>query len=275
MAYSSPAFLLKSIDYGENDRILTFFTQKEGKIKGIAKGAKKSQRRFGGALDWFHLVKLHYRSPKKEGADFFFFDSMDMIHRCETIAQNLTAYAYGSYFLELVRELTHDHQAEEMVFDLLYGALSKLESVSKEEHTEKQGVENIARFFELNLLDLLGLKPVLDRCVECQKTLVIQGKNFDTRTFQFCLQRSGLVCQTCHEAKRNLKYMSFVGLQGKAIKRMQEAFSYAGQDVQDAISLPEFDEVSNRQARKLLTQYIQHYAQKPMATLAFLDGLGN
>ena len=54
----SPAFLLDQRPLGESDRLLVYFTQREGKVRGVARGAQRSRKRFGGSLDFFHLVRL-------------------------------------------------------------------------------------------------------------------------------------------------------------------------------------------------------------------------
>ena len=59
-AQKTKAIVLRSIDYGESDRILTFLTDDFGKLKGIAKGARRSRRRFANALEPFSLSTLHF-----------------------------------------------------------------------------------------------------------------------------------------------------------------------------------------------------------------------
>lgn len=153
----TPAFLLQQRALGESDRLLVFYTQHAGKLRGIAKGAQKSLRRFGGALDLFHLVKLSYKPSR--GSDLCLFEGVELIRRSERLALNLQAFAYGNYFLELVRELTRDHHIDEPVFDLLHAALFRLDAYGVNAAAE---IDALARWFELHLLDFLGYRPSLE-----------------------------------------------------------------------------------------------------------------
>src|SRR5439155_22541244 len=82
MLKQSEAIVLRTYPLREADLLVTLFTRSEGKLKGVAKSAKKSKRRFGGALEPLTFVKLHYEA--KEGQELARLDS------CEVIESPLT-----------------------------------------------------------------------------------------------------------------------------------------------------------------------------------------
>jgi DNA repair protein RecO (recombination protein O) len=266
---ASPAFLLHSLPYGESDQILTFFTQHEGKIRGFARSAKKSRKRFGGALDYFHLIKLSYRPGR---GDLFHIDSLELIRRSERILQNLNAFAFSSYFLELVRELTEDHHADPHVFDLLHAAIRRMEVLLEKCAPEALAgkMADLARFFEIHLLDLLGFRPVLDRCVHCDRS--VQGdQGFQANPdsfFVFHIERGGVLCFSC---QKNLAGKN-PHLSAGALQYMQKILSPVSNLPQP--SKPKILHISaqtNRQVSRVMTDFIRHHTHKTMRALDFLQ----
>ena len=266
----TPAFLLQSFDLGESDRLLTFYTQKEGKVKGVARAAKKSRKRFGGALDWFHLVKLHYRAPKQAQGELLRIESLDFLWKSQKISQDLNCYGLGSYYLELVRELTHWHHPEPDVFDLLHLVLRRLEDSAGVTPLNLNYLKDLSRFFEMNLLDLLGFRPVLDHCVHCQESLT----NLPQKV-SLCVHRGGIFCKKCQRNQKGpFENVSLETIQAlketlQSTKRLQEL----NQRVTSHQLFPHFSKKAHQEARKILGDLISLHTQKPMRSLEFLKSL--
>src|SRR6185295_7919542 len=102
---ANEAVILRTRPYGEADKIVTFLTDDAGKLTGIAKGAKNSRRRFANCLDPFTHVRVHFRT--RPGAGLVFMDSCDLLHSTGELAEP-TKFAYGSYLIELVDQLTEE-----------------------------------------------------------------------------------------------------------------------------------------------------------------------
>jgi len=177
---TTPAFLLQKSAFGESDLILTFFTRDFGKIRGIAKGARASQKRFGGRLDFFHMAKLFFKPGKH---DLALIDSLELVEIASHFHTSLETFTLGQYCLELVRELTQDEHPEMKLFDLLHASLRFFE-------TAALAPDLVTRFFEINLLDLLGFRPTLDQCSAC-------GDEEKQTWRYFSAGRGGVVCEVC------------------------------------------------------------------------------
>ena len=98
------AIVIKTLDYGESDRIVAFYTSDFGKVKGIAKGAKRSKRRFPNALELFTLNRLIFFDKKESG--LVRIEGCDIINTFPAIREDIRKIAFGCYLVELVDEMT-------------------------------------------------------------------------------------------------------------------------------------------------------------------------
>src|SRR5919197_3151584 len=94
---SSEAFLLRKIQYGEADYIISLFTKDFGNIKGLAKNAKKSRKRFGGRLEPF--VHFNVRFHEKPGGIKFIEDS-HVIRVFSSLMEDVELFTWGSFILD-------------------------------------------------------------------------------------------------------------------------------------------------------------------------------
>jgi DNA repair protein RecO (recombination protein O) len=97
---SSTAIMLRAIEHGDYDKIITFFTLKRGKVSLIAKGAKKSIKRFVGVLELFSVLNLVWSFGRGRGLPIL--KEASVVHPFEQIRTNITWTAYASYWCELV-----------------------------------------------------------------------------------------------------------------------------------------------------------------------------
>ena len=98
----TPAIIIDCHDFMEADKIITFFTLSFGKLTGIAKGAKKSRKRFGINLDLFSHVNLLFYA-KGLNPSLVRIESCDIIHYFDQISADTKKFVYGCYFLELIK----------------------------------------------------------------------------------------------------------------------------------------------------------------------------
>lgn len=188
--HTTPAIVLFSINYGESDAIVNFYTQDYGRLGGIAKGARRSRRRFGGTLEPFSYGRLIF---VKKG-ELVRVDQWDILQGFHGIKQDLERIACGGYMLELVRELVKEGQKDPGVFILLLNSLSALEGGIRP--------DILTRAFEMRLLTAIGYQPCLDRCVVCKKTFMpslspdtLEG--MDGETLFFSSAKGGILCPGC------------------------------------------------------------------------------
>ncbi|MDD2898775.1 MAG: DNA repair protein RecO [Desulfuromonadaceae bacterium] len=182
------AFVLSNSDYGESDRIVSLFTLEHGRLKGFARGARNSRKRFGPALEPFARINLQL--AHKEGLSSL--RSADVITLYPGIRGELCAIAHGLYACELIESLTPEGHPIPRLYRLLASYLERLDSSLKGgDHPvpHHSGLNADRRMFEINLLNILGYRPSLHDCSRC-------GSGFDARGA--LIQPGGeLACRFC------------------------------------------------------------------------------
>jgi len=176
---------MRSRPYGEADRIVTLLTPAYGKLTGIAKGAKRSWRRFGNCLEPFARVEAYFAA--RAGASLVFLERCELRHAAQAMSLP-SRFAYGCYLLELVDQLTPEDQPAPEVFDLLEAALDQVEI----------GPVTAAflRAFELQLLRVSGWAPSLEACSQCRTPFEPEHHGF------FDDARGTFLCARCRASGR-------------------------------------------------------------------------
>ena len=189
---ASEAIVLQTTDYAEWDRIVSLYTKDFGRIRGIAKSAKRSQRRFGSTLEPFSYVNVFFVAKENQG--LIRLERCEIIRAFPDIAQDIRKVVYGNYFLELVHMLTPERQAGPDTFDLLLYFITLL--------GENDFREDLMRLFELRLFSLLGYQPRFSECVACNRVFDLDEK------YAFSIKRGGIVCSRCRPQLNDLLPLS-------------------------------------------------------------------
>ena len=157
MKSKTEAVIIGSMNLGEADKLVTFFSLERGKLRGVARNARKSFRRFGAGLELFTHVRLHLY--EKEHQELLRIESADIISQHFEMTGDLDRMAAGSVILELVREIAPEGERNVHAFLLLAHIL----------HLLNEGVDPLflLRIFEIRFLSLLGFQPKLDKCLSC------------------------------------------------------------------------------------------------------------
>jgi DNA repair protein RecO (recombination protein O) len=156
----SEAVVLRSYPLREADLLVSFFTRTEGKLRGVARSAKKSRKRFGGALEPLTTVRLYWEDRERQ--------DLARIDSCEILASPLNervdyprAVALA-HVAEVLDELLPDREANDAIFRLTTAVLTQL----------RPGIVWAPlTYFELWVVRLTGLLPELDVCQECGEVL--------------------------------------------------------------------------------------------------------
>lgn len=171
------AFVLTASDYGDSDRIVALFTLEHGRIKAFARGARKSRKRFRAALEPFARVEAQIRI--KEGLAALHQADISAIY--PAVRRSLAGIAHALYACELVDCLTPEGLPLPRLYRLLAAYLDHLETGVADEEGR--------RFFELNLINILGYRPALETCARCDTPFGAGGA---------LLQEEGeLTCRAC------------------------------------------------------------------------------
>lgn len=177
----TPAVVVRTRAFGESDKIVTFLTRDLGKIAGIAKGARRSKRRFVNVLEPFTHVDVTLRL--RPGSDLAFVNACVLRDAPISLARDLVKFAYASYVLELTDRMVREREAGPDTYALVRDAIALLE------HGEAE--PGVLRAFELHLLRLTGYEPELDRCRRCA-TAVATGTAMYVHP-----ARGGVLCIRC------------------------------------------------------------------------------
>ncbi|HEY7288342.1 MAG TPA: DNA repair protein RecO [Vicinamibacterales bacterium] len=145
-AYTTDALILRTYKLGESDRIVVFLTRDRGKKRGVARNARQSRRRFGGALEPLTHGRVGY--VERERRDLVHVQYVEPI-RSPLAAPDVEALGYVSYFAELIDEWAQESDPSEPMFRL--GA-SMVDALAR-----GVPVEPLARYFEYWLLRLQGV----------------------------------------------------------------------------------------------------------------------
>lgn len=172
----SEAIVLRTYPLHESDLLVTLFTRAEGKVKGVARAAKKSKRRFGGALEPMTLVRAYY--DDREGKELARLDSCDIVDSPLSHALDYPRVVALEHIAEALDELLPDREANDDIFRLTYSVLRSLESGP---------IWIPLTYFQLWLVRLIGFLPELDECVVCGESLA------GNRAFYHALA-DGLMC---------------------------------------------------------------------------------
>ena len=154
--YVTDAIVLSRFDYGEADRILTLLTPELGKIKAIAKGIRRPTSRIGGALEPLAELRLQLARGRTFDVVTQVRDAATPGCACATASRS-TATAW--YCAELADRSLEERHAAEPLYLLLRRAYELLDAA--------MAPGRVARWFEMRLCDELGVRPEVDRCVEC------------------------------------------------------------------------------------------------------------
>lgn len=180
--HKTPAIVLRTLDYGESDRIVTFYTADFGKIKGIAKGARRSRKRFANTLEPFSFSTILFSS--RGDAQLAFLEGSDIIDHYAAIRADLEKTLLASYLVDLTDQFTLEGKVNSALFDLIKDFLKLIDG--------GQVSDSLMRFFEMRLLKHSGYEPILDRCTICQKPLD------DLSTCRFSFHSGGIHCHSCY-----------------------------------------------------------------------------
>jgi DNA repair protein RecO (recombination protein O) len=239
--FDDDALVLSTMDYGETDRLVTLLTREHGKLTAFAAGARKSKRRFAGALEPFMRLRVHIVETRGSTVRL---DSADIVAGYYAAREDLSLIARALYAVELCRELTRDHEPQPELFLLLEEYLARLDA--------KEAGPTSLLAFELSALAHAGLMPRFDTCTLC-------GGEPGERP-RFDQAHGGTVCEPCGGRARESVAVPVALLSG--LRALQE-----GQRTPLPADL-------RARARGLLNVFISHHLGRRLKSVDFMAQVG-
>jgi DNA repair protein RecO (recombination protein O) len=244
----SEAIVLRTYPFRESDLLVTLFTRSEGKVRGVARAAKKSRRRFGGALEPLTYVKVSYEDRERQ--------ELARLDACEVLDSPLStqvsysrAVALG-HVAELLDELLPERESNDAVFRLALSVLAQL-----------KGAEfwQPITYFDLWMARLMGYLPDFSECMACGKTL--NG----SRAYFHALA-DGVMCQ---EHKRLASSELSAESRVLAAQMLRAPLSkLSPPSLRDLAKSPAAD------LRKFLLQTLERHIEKKLVTRMMLERIG-
>ncbi len=176
--YKEQGIVLGSVKLAEADKIVTILTQGSGKVRGVAKGIRRTTSRFGARLEPFtHVNVMLYR-----GRNLDTITQAEIIHPFVALREDFALFSAGEAMLEATDRVAEEHERNVRLFLLLLQGLRALERSPRDPAA-------VAEAYLLRLLNLSGFAPSLTACAVCGKREV--GR--------FSPSQGGAVCDDCRD----------------------------------------------------------------------------
>ncbi len=242
--YTTDAIVLSRFDLGEADRVLTLITPGVGKLKAIAKGIRRPTSRLGGSLEPFAELTV----ALARGRTFDVVTQVSVGHAWLHLRDSLEGAATAWYLAELADRSLEERHAAEPLYALLRRAYELLDG--------GMAPGRVARWYEMHLLDELGSRPEVDRCVECDRVLESEER------FRWVPPLGGVVCERCPGPPHDRTRLSLEAL--KLIKAYQRL------DIEALAALRQAPAVE-REVETALREFVRHVLEREARSLPFLD----
>jgi DNA repair protein RecO (recombination protein O) len=250
--YKAHALVLKRINVGETDRILTLFTREYGKLSAIAKGSRRELSRLGAVTEPFTYSRLLLAV----GQNLDVLTQGEVREAFHASRGDLARTAYASYFAELTNASVEERQPHADLFDLLLSCLYILEQAPMP--------DMVARLFELQSLRLLGYEPQLRQCVRDGAPLQGLGLGFNST-------RGGALCARCSAETPGSAAMSGAALE--IMRRLLNADPGSEQGGARALSRLRPSQAQRSELARLLVPYVRQRCEAPLRSLGFIEEL--
>lgn len=182
------ALVLRVVEFSETSAVVTLFTREFGKVRGLAKGARRPKGPFESALDLLALCRIVFLRKSSDALDLLTEAKLERRFRPPPGA---LANLYSAYYIaELLGELTDDYDPHPELFDTAEQALAAL--------SRPGAVAPVVLRFELTALRVLGHLPSLDACVECGTIVKESGRT------PFSQRAGGVLCKSCRVGQKQV-----------------------------------------------------------------------
>jgi DNA repair protein RecO (recombination protein O) len=240
----SEAIVLRTYPLREADLLVTLFTRTEGKVRGVARSAKKSKRRFGGALEPLTFVRAHY--DDRERRELARLDSFEVL---ESPLAGEVGYARAvalGHVAELLDELLPDREVNDAVFRLALSVLSALRGTD---------VWMPITYFELWMTRLMGYLPEFSECIVC-------GGALNGSRAYFHALADGLMCKDDKRLASSEMSSASRAMAAQMLRAPVDNFAGAT-----------WTKAHGGDLRKFLMQTLQRHIEKKLVTVGMLDKL--
>ena len=242
----SPAIIMRIKEFGESDLLVTFFTSDRGRLKGVAKGGRKSQKRFANCLDLFCLANLEYELKRK--GDLHFLHSCKLVHAFPGLRSDFTSLSLASYIIELTEILFPLGVTDKEMFELLKNAFLALNEAGK--------TDVLRILFEAKAMALGGYKINLEKCCGCGRPYAGEGR---------AVYKSNKGCIACLKCERESKLSPGLGPDTVKVLKLIQASPWSEAEKMD------LNDEMIREIKPVIKLHMEYRIGRRLKTAEYLD----
>jgi DNA repair protein RecO (recombination protein O) len=247
LCHVTPAIVLRTWPFGESDKIVSFLTENHGKLTGIAKGAKRSRKRFVNSLEPFSLVNLRFQD--RAHSNLAFIVAADLAFGFKHLLTSLEKISFAAYLVEITDGLIGEREENRLVFRHLKDGLTYLD--------EQSTSLTFLTSFELKLLKLAGYQPLLDSCRRCGRE---RWDQCQTR-WHFSPRDGGILCEFCSRLRKEIFSLSTATLE--ILTNLQQEKSLPPSDVSPPTGVL-------KEIRSVVVRFIEFHMEREIKSAVFL-----
>lgn len=241
MTQKTQGIVIKRMNFGEADRILTILTERFGKVKAMAKGIRKGKSKLAGSLEPFMLVDLMLH----EGKTFFLVTGAEIVESYDSLHQDIQKISKAFYLGELIDRFVEEHQVLARSFPILRYSLKSIDA----------GASDLAtRIFELKMIEAAGFQPQLYECVHCKTKLTALQNYWDE-------VEGGVICGKCQDKFRHGEEIS-----NNAIKILR-LIEKSDHTLPDRLKLSPGEQA---EVSEILAEYIKSIIERELKSARFM-----
>jgi DNA repair protein RecO (recombination protein O) len=243
--YRAEGLVLKNIPFGEADLLVTLYTREAGKVRAIAKGARRSNSKLVGHFESLTAARLSLA----RGRNLDIITQVEVFNNFSLLKSDLPTLAKGLYVAELVDGFGPESTANTSLYDL---AIETLRSISQDPTRDL-----FLRYFELHLLRVSGFMPELFQCVECRTPLAPDSHHYSP-------DAGGTLCLNCTPPGVQVRPLSLRAL--KVLRLLHHS---------QVAELPhlQINEALEQELKSLLSSTIIYWLDKEIRSNSFIDHL--
>jgi len=240
------AIIIRTRDLGESDLLVSFFSAQYGYLKGIAKGARRSSKRFVNSLSTFSLVLIEFR--ERRNSDLVWLESCELLDGFPGIRADYRLLLRASYMVELTEILFPSNVPSHGMFEILRLALGNL--------SNGRWSEECMLAFQARAMEAGGFGINLSRCSRCARQYKGEGRAL------FHPLDGSIVCMAC---ERDSAVMP--GMEPDTVRILHELQS----SDRALLEVSKFNDVVIRELKAVLKAHIEHCLGRQLKSAKYLE----
>ena len=244
--------MLRSYPFKEADLVVSFLTRDQGKLRGVAKRARRPKSPFGAGLERLSQVRMSYF--QRETRELVNLDSCELLVSQFRLLSDYRAAVALDYFAEVTDQLLPPAEPNDRFFRLLIAVLDHMRAA------EPGGIWRAVTYFSLWAVRLSGFLPDLDVCLGCGSVLA-DGETWE-RAF-FIRGRNGLLCGECRRTAGAGSYELSMESRAMAEEMLRKPVGQIGP--------ASWTRETGADLRRFLVQQIEQHIERRLITPAVLE----